>query len=84
MNSSLMAWECCDSCENNRIYVGAFGGGIYSDSTKLSQMGTVFFEEAEGGPLAVNARGHSKRTSSGFGGAQIGYEWSQCPIHIGC
>lgn len=82
--ASLMAWECCDSCESNRFYIGAFGGGIYSDSTRLTQMGTAFFPEADGGPLAVNARGHSKRKSSGFGGAQIGYEWLQCPLNIGC
>lgn len=74
----------CDSSECNRIYVGAFGGGIYSNSTKVSQMGTAFFTEAEGGPLAVYAHGHTKKTSSGFGGAHIGYEWSQCPLHIGC
>lgn len=83
MNSSLIAEECCDSSESNRIYIGAFGGGIFSNSTSMYQMGTVFFPEADGGPLAVYARGHSKETSSGFGGVQIGYEWLQCPIHIG-
>src|ERR1700760_4395195 len=84
MNSPLMAWESCYSCESNRVYVGAFGGGIYSNSTRLSQMGTAFFTEAEGGPLAVFAQGHTKKNSSGFGGAQIGYEWLQCPLSIGC
>lgn len=82
INSSLLAWDCCDpcdACKGNRMYVGAFGGGIYSDSTKLSQMGTAFFTEAQGGPLAVFAQGRAKKTSSGFGGAQIGYEWSQSP-----
>lgn len=84
MNSSLIAWECCDSSECNRIYVGAFGGGIYSNSTKLTQMGTAFFSEAVGGPLAVFAQGHTKKNSTGFGGAQIGYEWSQSPGCNGC
>ncbi|MFA6916141.1 MAG: outer membrane beta-barrel protein [Parachlamydiales bacterium] len=90
MNSSLMAWDCCDSsecfdsCESNRMYIGAFGGGIYSNSTKISQMGTAYFTEAVGGPLAVYAQGPTKKTSSGFGGAQIGYEWSRSPLNIGC
>lgn len=89
MRSSLMAWgecyestqwECCAApveCNNSRTYIGAFGGGIYSNSTKMSQMGTAFFTEAEGGPLAVFATGRSKKFSSGFGGVQIGYEASR-------
>lgn len=89
--NSLMAEEyfpnttddCCyASC--NRMYVGAFGGGLYSDRTRLTQTGVAFFTEAEGGPLAVDARGKAKRTSSGFGGVQIGYEWRQSPIGFGC
>lgn len=81
---SLMAWDCCDPCACNRFYIGGFGGGTYSDSTRMSQMGTAFFTEAEGGPLAVLAQGRTKSTSSGFGGVQLGYEWSQCPLNIGC
>lgn len=84
MNSSLMAEECCDPCECNRFYIGGFGGGLYSNSTKMSQMGTAYFTEAEGGPLAVDARGHTKKTSTGFGGVQIGYEWLTCPLNFGC
>lgn len=88
MNSSLMAWECCDSSECNsecnRFYIGAFGGGIYSNSTRMSQMGTAYFTEAEGGPLAVFAQGHTKETSSGFFGGQLGYEWKNCLLNIGC
>lgn len=83
-HSSLSARECCDALKCNRIYVGAFGGGIYSTSNDLSQMGTAFFSEAEGGPLAVLAQGRAKKNLTGFGGAQIGYEWSKCPIYIGC
>lgn len=81
MNSSLMAWDCCDPCDCNRFYIGGFGGGIYSNSSKLTQMGTALFTAVKHGPLAVLAQGHTKKTSSGFGGAQIGYEWSQC---FGC
>ncbi len=83
MNSSLMAWEYCDSCECNRLYVGVFGGGMYSNSSKVYQMGTAFFTEAAGGPLAVNARGLSKGVSSGFGGIQLGYELPNYPLNIG-
>lgn len=83
MNSSLKGEEyCCSSeCNDNRLYIGAFGGELFSNSkTKFIQTGTAFFSEALGGPLAVDARGHSRKHSSGFGGAQIGYEWkgSEC------
>lgn len=84
MNSSLIAGEYGSSSDSNRIYVGAFGGGLYSNSTKMYQMGTAFFTEAEGGPLAVYAQGPTDETSSGFGGAQIGYEWSKGPCNIRC
>lgn len=84
MNFSLMAEDCCSSPACNRFYIGAFGGENFSNSTKVRQTGTAFFTEAVGGPMAVDARGHTRKTSSGFGGAQIGYEWSQCPLNIGC
>lgn len=81
MNASLAAWDCCDTftsdpcCEpSNRMYIGGFGGGLFSNSTTVTQMGTAFFTEAEGGPLAVYARGKTKSTESGFGGVQVGYE----------
>lgn len=82
-HSSLMAWESYDSCACNRFYIGGFGGGIYSNSTRMSQMGTAFFTEAAGGPLAVYAKGHTKKRSTGFGGAQVGYEWSQSGLCLG-
>jgi opacity protein-like surface antigen len=74
--------NCNDTNKNshncNRLYLGAFGGGIYSDGFTISQMGTALFPEAVGGPLAVEARGHAKKNSAGFGGLQLGYEWSKC------
>lgn len=76
--------ECCNPCGCNRLYVGAFGGENYSSSPRLVQRGTAFFLEDEGGPLDVDARGRSHRKSSGFGGAQLGYEWTQCPFYLGC
>jgi len=68
-----------DSRNGNRLYFGGFGGGIYSDDSKMSQMGTALFSEVtDGGPLAVEARGHAKKNGTGFGGVQLGYEWSKC------
>ena len=58
------------------VYVGVFGGGGFGTSTNVNQLGTAFFTEAEGGPLAVNARGHTDSGGVGFIGGQIGYELS--------
>ncbi len=83
------SWDCCEepalnepsysfeqpSC--NRFYIGGFGGGIYSKSSKIQQYGTAFFTEAAGGPLSVIAKGHLNKISTGFGGVQMGYEWYQ-------
>jgi opacity protein-like surface antigen len=78
MNSSLMAWESCGSPSCNRLYIGAFGGRVHSDSNKVSQYGTAYFPELTSiGPLSVIAEGHLNKTSTGFGGIQIGYEWSK-------
>lgn len=77
MTSSLMAEDCCYPCAYDRFYVGAFGGGIYSNSNKVFQYGTAYFSELTSiGPLSVIAEGHLNKTSAGFGGLQIGYEWS--------
>lgn len=77
MNCSLMAGECCEQPSCNRLYVGAFGGGIYSNSSQVSQFGTAFFPEDTLGPLPVIGEGHLNKTSTGFGGVQVGYEWSK-------
>lgn len=85
INSPLMADDCCkplDECctppSCNRFYIGGFGGGIYSDSTSISQFGTAFFSEVTSiGPLPIIGKGHLNKTSTGFGGVQFGYEWSK-------
>lgn len=78
MNCSLMACETCEPPSCNRLYIGAFGGGIYSNSNEISQYGTAYFPELTSiGPLSVIAEGHLNKTSTGFGGVQIGYEWSK-------
>ncbi len=71
--------KCC--CEDycNRMYIGAYGGGIFSTESRISQMGTALFSEVtDGGPLAVEARGHLEKKGTGFGGVQLGYEWKKC------
>lgn len=57
-------------------YVGVFGGGGSRSGTTVSQLGTAFFIEAAGGPLAVDAKGRTNSGGVGFGGAHLGYEWS--------
>jgi len=57
-------------------YVGVFGGWGSSTDTGVSQLGSVFFIEAEGGPLAVNATGQLDSDSVGFVGGHVGHEWS--------
>ena len=56
------------------VYVGLFGGGGVSISTSATQFGTVFFIEAAGGPLSVNATDRTDSGGVGFVGGQIGYE----------
>jgi opacity protein-like surface antigen len=61
------------------VYVGVFGGGGFSTATDVTQLGTAFFIEAQGGPLAVNAPGRTNSGGVGFVGGQVGYEWSHGP-----
>jgi opacity protein-like surface antigen len=58
------------------VYVGVFGGGGVSTDTDVTQLGTVFLIEAQGGPLAVNATGRTGSDGVGFIGVQVGHEWS--------
>lgn len=57
-----------------KLYFGVFGGGGSSNSINTSQFGTAYYIEAQGGPLAVNAFGQLGSKSTGFFGAQIGYQ----------
>lgn len=74
--------SCCDQPASGRIYIGAFGGEVFSNSPSMRQTGTAFFIEAQGGPLAVDARGRSRKKCAGFGGVQIGY--ALAPKQMGC
>jgi opacity protein-like surface antigen len=57
-------------------YVGLFGGGGVASIGTVTQFGTVFFVEAAGGPLSVNATGQSNSSGVGLAGLHIGHEWS--------
>lgn len=57
-------------------YASIFGGGGIRSGNNVSQLGTVFFIEAQGGPMAVNAKGQTNSNTVGFVGAHIGHEWS--------
>lgn len=76
-NTLMADYYCCEPLSCNRFYIGGFGGGIYSDSPRISQYGTAFFEEEILGPLSIIAEGRLNKTSTGFGGVQVGYEWNQ-------
>lgn len=58
------------------IYVGVFGGAGASNNLHVSQYGTAFFLESEGGPLAVNAFGKVRSETVGFVGGHLGFEWT--------
>lgn len=75
---SYVADECCTP--PNKFYVGVFGGINYSSNIRLRQTGVAFFTEAEGGPLSVDARGHARKRSDGFGGIKLGYELTPRPL----
>lgn len=63
------------SPSTHRTYAGIFGGFGAMTGTDLSQHGTIFFLEAAGGPLPIEASGSSGKPSTGLLGAHIGVSW---------
>lgn len=61
-------------------YLSAFGGGGTLSSLSMSQMGTAFYLEADGGPLAVNAFGHSGSHSEWMVGGNAGHYFTDTTI----
>lgn len=57
-----------------KFYAGIFGGRSYSNQFNATQLGTAFYPEASGGPLAVNAFGNLNNQSSWLWGGQVGYQ----------
>lgn len=57
------------------VYVGIFGGGGTSTKINVSQFGTAYYTEANGGPLAVDAFGKTDRRTVGLVGGHVGYQW---------
>lgn len=67
---------CCVSPTSwlNGVYIGAFGGRAHTSHNHVRQTGVAFFPPVSGGPLVVNAHGHAKGATIGFGGLHIGYQ----------
>ncbi len=63
--------------DSGKAYIGVFGGGGSSNRVNISQYGTAFFTEANGGPLAVNAVGQTNNRDVGIVGGQVGYQWAE-------
>lgn len=63
------------SSEPMGIYFGGFGGWIFPYNLTVTQMGTAFYSDADGGALDVRAKGTAHGRTKGFGGLHIGYEW---------
>lgn len=72
--ASHIATESTAISTPGKFYIGIFGGGGSSNEINVNQFGTAFYTEAAGGPLAVNAFGHTHSHSSGLFGAQVGYQ----------
>lgn len=64
-----------------QLYVGVFGGGGAADHVNMSQYGTAYYLEAEGGPLAVDAFGRSNSPGVGMVGAHLGYQWGEFSLN---
>ena len=47
-----------------KVYLGLFGGDGSTRDANLTQFGTAFYFEGVGGPLAVNAFGHTNSESA--------------------
>jgi opacity protein-like surface antigen len=74
--STALAAEAGGGTPGRGTYVSLFGGGGSGGNGSVTQFGTVLFPDAVGGPLAVHATGQSSTGGVGFGGLQIGHEWS--------
>ena len=65
-----------DPASRSGLYLGAFGGGGYSDNDEIGQDGVALYNDSHGGPFSVSANGVD-RSSVGVAGAHIGYEWKE-------
>jgi opacity protein-like surface antigen len=61
-------------------YLGGFGGGGTLSSLSLTQLGSAYFSDASGGPLAVNAFGESLSRAEWLVGAHVGHTFSSIPL----
>ncbi len=70
-------WDQQQAVAPEKVYFGVFGGGGLSNHVDVNQYGTAFYTEANGGPLAVNAFGHTNSRDVGIVGGQVGYQWME-------
>lgn len=61
-------------------YLGVFGGGGTLSKTSLTQLGSAYFPDTAGGPLGVNASGHSNSQSEAIVGGQAGHYFSSVTL----
>ncbi|MBA2657357.1 MAG: outer membrane beta-barrel protein [Tatlockia sp.] len=82
MSSQLQAGAMgpVDCATPGKVYVGAFGGGGSSNKIRISQYGTAYSTEEDGGPLAVNAFGRTNSRDLWLGGGQLGFQWSDVAL----
>ncbi len=66
-----------------RAYLSVFGGGGSLSSLSLTQLGTAFYSDTKGGPLAVNAFGQSNSLAEWMVGGSAGYYFSESPMLFG-
>ena len=81
ISSSLFLFALTPLAFANSTYVGVFGGYGSSNHINVSQYGTAFFTEAEGGPLEVHAFGDLNSQNAAFYGLQLGYQAQEIPLH---
>lgn len=77
----ILAFPVASLAQGSDFYVGAFGGGGYSNYNGITQTGTAFFDPSVGGALNVHATGNAQNKSAWFIGANAGYQfggWALC------
>lgn len=61
-------------------YLSVFGGGGSLSRISMAQLGTAFYSEANGGPLAVNAFGQSNSKAEWLVGGIAGHAFTAQPM----
>lgn len=67
----------------HHVYLSVFGGGGALSSLSLAQLGTAFYSDTKGGPLAVNAFGQSNSLAEWMVGGSAGYYFPESAMFLG-